>query len=48
MLGLILFGGKSWWDAEAASYQRFIYKAPPANSWVEQDGEHSFLTLQID
>lgn len=47
-LGLVLFGGKSWWDAEASSYNRFMYKAPAANSWVEKSNGNSLLTLQID
>lgn len=48
VLGLILFGGKSWWEAEAASYQQYMYKAPGANSWVEPLGKDRILTFQID
>lgn len=48
VLALVLFGGKSWWDAEAASYQRYMYKAPEANTWVDYEDSASFLTMQID
>ncbi len=48
VVGLVLFGGKSWWDAEASSYQRFMYKAPEANSWVDKENGNSLLTLQVD
>ncbi len=47
-LGLILFGGKSWWDAEAATYQRYMYKPPQADSWIESNGNDRILTFQID
>jgi hypothetical protein len=48
VLALILFGGKSWWDAEAATYQRFMYKPPEANSWVDIENDRRVLTFQID
>ncbi len=48
VLALILFGGKSWWDAEAATYQRFMYKPPEANSWIEIENDRRVLTFQID
>lgn len=45
---LILYGGKSWWDSEAAQYQRFMYRAPEANSWVDVQNNDRILTFQID
>lgn len=48
VLALVLFGGKSWWDAEAASYERYMYKAPKANTWIDHKDSASFLTMQID
>lgn len=48
VLFLVLFGGKSWWDSEAAVYQRFMYRAPEANSWIDKDHGQHLLTFQID
>lgn len=45
---LILWGGKSWWDNEADSYLRNIYKPIAGNVWVESSDQGSFLELTID
>ncbi len=47
-LVLLLYGGKSWWDAEARSYRRYMYKPPQANSSVDVLDGNRVLTFQID
>ncbi|MCR9249007.1 MAG: hypothetical protein NXI20_01230 [bacterium] len=48
VLGGILMGGKAWWDSEADSYNRFMYRPPEANSWVEKQGDQNVMTFQFD
>ena len=48
VLSLALYGGKSWWDSEAKAYQRYMYKAPQANSSVEVVNDQRIMTFQID
>lgn len=45
---LILWGGKSWWDSEADSYLRNIYKPIAGNAWMESTDQGNFLELTID
>ncbi|WP_158861177.1 hypothetical protein [Lunatibacter salilacus] len=45
---LILWGGKSWWDNEADSYLKNIYKPIAGNAWVESSDQGNFLELTID
>lgn len=45
---LILYGGKSWWDSESASYKRWMYRPPLANTWVEQENGSRIMTFQVD
>jgi len=45
---LILWGGKTWWDSEAESYLRNIYKPIAGNTQVEFTPEGNFLDLTID
>lgn len=45
---LILWGGKSWWDSEADSYLRNIYKPIAGNAWVESSEMGNFLELTVD
>lgn len=48
LIGLVLYGGKVWWDAESNAYQRYMYKAPTATSWVESQNGERVLNFQID
>lgn len=47
-LTLILYGGKNWWDSESASYKRWMYRPPQANSWIEQENGTRIMTFQVD
>lgn len=47
-LTLVLYGGKRWWDSESAAYQRYMYRPPLADSWIEQVNGNRILTFQVD
>lgn len=46
VLVLILWGGRTWWSAEAADYNRYLFRPLQATTTV--DGENGTLTLSID
>ncbi|MEM9325470.1 MAG: hypothetical protein AAGA85_07435 [Bacteroidota bacterium] len=48
ILGLVLYGGKTWWDAEAGDYQRYMYKPPQAISTVDFVNGQRVMTFQVD
>ncbi|WP_194777480.1 hypothetical protein [Pararhodonellum marinum] len=45
---LLLWGGKTWWDAEAAGYQEILYKPFSATSTVIDKEDVPYLHLKID
>lgn len=45
---LLLWGGKSWWDAEAEVYQGNMFKPIEANSEFQQKSEGNYLLMTID
>lgn len=48
VVGLVLWGGKSWWDAEARQYNETLYQPFSAESkFIERDGEN-YLHLKVD
>jgi hypothetical protein len=48
ILVLILWGGKSWWDAEAASYKRMLYQPFQATSQIITKEDGQYLHFQFD
>jgi hypothetical protein len=46
VLGLILWGGKSWWNAAANNYTRFMYQ--PLQATTKVNTQSGLLTFQID
>lgn len=48
VVGLILWGGKAWWDAEARLYNERLYQPFTGTStWVEK-GDGNYLHLKVD
>ena len=48
MLGLLLYGGKSWWDDWAANYQRYMYRPFRANTTIQQTPGGRELSFVIE
>ncbi len=47
LLGLVLFGGAKWWNAEDASYRESMYRSPAADVAVRVQGSHRTLRLAV-
>ncbi len=45
---LLLWGGKTWWDAESNTYQNYMYQPFVAESFVKNSGGEQLLHLRID
>jgi hypothetical protein len=45
---MILWGGKTWWDAESENYDNFLFKPIEAASRIEPTAEGNYLLLEID
>jgi hypothetical protein len=48
VLGLLLYGGKSWWDSWAGSYQRFLYRPFQASTTIKQGPNGPELSFAVD
>ncbi|MEQ9443219.1 MAG: hypothetical protein RIG62_29550 [Cyclobacteriaceae bacterium] len=48
VLGMVLYGGKMWWDSWANSYQEYIYKPYQATSTVLDTEDGRILNFEID
>jgi hypothetical protein len=47
-LGLLLYGGKSWWDDWAGDYQRYMYRPLRANTSIKQGAGGRELSFVVD
>lgn len=47
-LVLFVWGGNSWWNSWAESYERYMYKPFTATSWVDTEGQKQMLNFSID
>jgi hypothetical protein len=45
---LILWGGKSWWDAESSAYQSYMFEPLSGQSEFIEEEDGNFLHLSID
>jgi hypothetical protein len=45
---LLLWGGKNWWDSEAADYQRYTYKPYQATSKIKTTDNQAIIEFKID
>jgi hypothetical protein len=45
---LILWGGKSWWDAESSAYQSYMFEPLSGQSEFIEEDEGNYLHLSID
>jgi len=45
---LILWGGKSWWDAESTAYQNYLFEPLSGQSEFIQEENGNYLHLRID
>lgn len=45
---LILWGGKSWWDAESNQYRNYMFEPLSGTSTFESNSEGNYLHLSID
>lgn len=48
VLGLILYGGSSWWNSWRSDYQKYMYRAPQANSNLLNYDQQRILHFRID
>ncbi|WP_373495706.1 hypothetical protein [Aquiflexum sp.] len=48
VVGLIIRGGKSWWDAEANMYRSSLYKPFEAKSFFQQESDGDYMLMKID
>ncbi|MCF1751111.1 hypothetical protein [Mariniradius sediminis] len=45
---LILWGGKTWWDAESKNYDEYLFKPIEANSRIESANGANYLHMEVD
>jgi hypothetical protein len=45
---LILWGGKTWWDAESKNYDEYLFKPIEANSNVVSASGEKYLHMEVD
>jgi hypothetical protein len=45
---LILWGGKTWWDAESKNYDEYLFKPIEANSRIESANGENYLHMEVD
>jgi hypothetical protein len=45
---LILWGGKTWWDAESKNYDEYLFKPIEANSNVVSASGENYLHMEVD
>ncbi|MGI4022829.1 MAG: hypothetical protein ACRYFA_15095 [Janthinobacterium lividum] len=48
VLGLMLYGGSSWWNSWRSDYQKYMYRAPQANSSLLNYDQQRILHFKID
>ncbi|HTF20569.1 MAG TPA: hypothetical protein VK658_21000 [Chryseolinea sp.] len=48
LLGLLLYGGKSWWDGWAGSYQRYMYRPFKATTTIKPGPAGPELSFVVD
>ena len=48
ILGLMLYGGSSWWNSWRSDYQKYLYRAPQAVSSILNYDQQQVLHFQID
>lgn len=48
LLGLLLYGGKTWWDSWAGNYQRYMYRPFKARTTVQLDAGVRMLSFTVD
>ncbi len=48
IIGLILYGGKSWWDSEAAIYDRYVYEPWQATTTIQERDSLRLLHFHLD
>jgi hypothetical protein len=48
ILGLLLYGGKSWWDGWAGSYERYMYRPFKATTTIKQGATGQELSFSVD
>lgn len=47
LMGLLVFGGAKWWDAEASAYRRTLYRPPRTEATVHDSAGVPTLVLRI-
>ncbi|MFD2202733.1 hypothetical protein [Shivajiella indica] len=45
---LILWGGKSWWDAESNQYRNYMFEPLSGTSTIESNPDGNYLQLTVD
>jgi len=48
VVGLVIWGGKTWWDSEAEYYKETLYKPFEAKSFFQQENDGDYLLLKLD
>lgn len=48
ILGLMLYGGSSWWNSWSGNYKKYLYHAPQATSGILNYDQQRILHFRID